>query len=167
MTERKAAVILTAAEIAAGEQQFSHPWNPRSEIRGMRLAMAAGLARTGLGLARIAPGRESFVPHAHRYEEEWLYILSGKAVVTIDGVDHPVAAGDFIAFPTPSAVHHLRNESDADVVYLMGGESRPFDIADFPEHGRIGFKIDGGFFVAEAGALQPMFGPPPGEAKGG
>jgi uncharacterized cupin superfamily protein len=97
------------------------------------LARTVGLTRTGVTFARIRPGKESFVYHSHRYEEEWIYILSGRAVADIDGNEHEVSAGDFMAFPTPSVAHHLRNPFADDLVYLMGGESRPFEIADFPK----------------------------------
>jgi mannose-6-phosphate isomerase-like protein (cupin superfamily) len=84
----------------------------------------------------LAPGNESFVYHAHLHEEEWVYILSGRATVESDGALHEVAAGDFIAFPTPSEPHILRNTSAEDVVYLTGGERSSFDVADFPRHGK-------------------------------
>jgi uncharacterized cupin superfamily protein len=124
--------LLRAAEIEASTQSISHPWNPDSEIRGTMLARTLGLTRTGVSLARIRSGKESFVYHSHRYEEEWIYILSGKGVAEIDGNEYEVGAGDFMAFPTPSVAHHLRNPFAEDLVYLMGGESRPFEIADFP-----------------------------------
>jgi uncharacterized cupin superfamily protein len=39
-------------------------------------------------------------------------------------------------FPTPSVPHHLKNPSDQDLVYLMGGENRKFEVADFPRLGK-------------------------------
>ena len=48
----------------------------------------------------------------------------------------PVAAGDFIAFPTPSVAHVLRNTGDADLVYLMGGENHALEVIDYPELGK-------------------------------
>ena len=116
--------LLRAADIDASAQTVSHPWNPLSEIHGTMLARTLGLTRTGVSLARIRSGKESFVYHSHRYEEEWIYILSGKGVAEIDGHEYEVAAGDFMAFPTPSVAHHLRNPFADDLVYLMGGESR-------------------------------------------
>ncbi len=126
--------ILRAA--AAQEQTFSHPWNPDSEITGTMLGRALGLQRTGVSLARIKPGKESFTYHSHACEEEWIYILSGRGVAEIDGTEHEVAAGDFMAFPTPSVAHHLRNPFDEELVYLMGGENREVEIADFPKLGK-------------------------------
>lgn len=137
MSESKsAAPLLRAADIRQQEQSFSHPWNPRSEIHGTRLSRLAGLSRTGVSLARIPPGKESFVYHSHQCEEEWLYILSGRGVVEIDGGEYEVGTGDFMGFSTPSVAHHLRNPFETDLVYLMGGEAREVEIADFPRLNR-------------------------------
>ena len=128
--------ILRSAEAQAKEQTFSHPWNPNSEITGAMLGRTLGLQRTGVNLARIGPGKESFTYHSHACEEEWIYILSGRGIAEIDGAEYEVGAGDFMAFPTPSVAHHLRNPFDADLVYLMGGENREVEIADFPKLGK-------------------------------
>ena len=128
--------LLTAAEIAEKSGTFSHPWNPQSEISGAQLGRLTGLRRTGVSLARIAPGKESFVLHSHQREEEWIYILSGRATARIDDVEVEVGPGDFIGFPTPSVAHHLRNTGLEELVYLMGGENREVEIADFPGLGK-------------------------------
>jgi uncharacterized cupin superfamily protein len=125
-------VLVRAADAAAAEEQFSHPWNPKSLIIGTRLSQVAGLERSGVSIARLPPGKESFVLHRHHFEEEWLFILTGRGMVQIDDSEHQVATGDFIGFPVPSAAHHLRNPFDEPLVYLMGGESKDFEIADFP-----------------------------------
>jgi uncharacterized cupin superfamily protein len=131
MSNRESPHLLRAADIQSSTQPVSHPWNSNSEIHGTMLARTLGLARTGVSLARIRPGKESFVYHSHRYEEEWIYILSGKAVAEIDDAEYEVSAGDFMAFPTPSVAHHLRNPFVEDLVYLMGGESRPSKLQTF------------------------------------
>lgn len=127
--------ILRAADIAKKSQSFSHPWNPKSEAIGVRLAPELGLKRIGVSIVRLPPGKESFVYHLHHAEEEWLYVLDGHGVIDIDGTEHDIGAGDFVAFP-PGVAHHLRNGSNADFSYLMGGEQIPIDIADFPRHGK-------------------------------
>jgi uncharacterized cupin superfamily protein len=133
---RKPARIIRAAESAASSVTFRHPWNPSSEVHGAFLGRAAGLTRAGLNLIRVPPGKESFTYHAHLHEEEWLYVLSGRATVDSGGTVHEIAAGDFIAFPAPSEPHLLRNTSSEDVVYLAGGERAQFDVADFPRDGK-------------------------------
>lgn len=125
--------IVRQAEARAAEGTFSHPWNPSSEITGTHLSQLAGLTRTGVSVARIAPGKESFAYHLHHVEEEWLYILSGRAVARIDGSEYELAPGDFVAFPTPSVAHNLMNPGPEELVYLMGGENQPHEVADFPD----------------------------------
>ena len=127
--------VLRAAEIRGTEATFSHPWNPNSSLTGTMLARATGLTRVGVNIARIPPGKESFTYHVHYREEEWIYVLSGRGVVEIDGTETQIAAGDFVGFPA-SVAHHLRNPFDAELVYLMGGENLDFEVADFPRLGK-------------------------------
>jgi uncharacterized cupin superfamily protein len=138
--------IVRAADIAAHAQEFSHPWNPNSQLHGTQLARSVGLKRTGVNFIRVPAGKESYVYHSHQCEEEWFYILSGKAVALIDDVEYELLAGDFVGFPAPSVAHHLRNPGPADLVYLVGGENRDHDVADFPTLGkrmvRTGKQID-------------------------
>jgi len=115
---------------------MSHPLNPRSEIHGHTLGLAAGLERIGLNLIRVPPGKESFVYHRHFGEEEFIYVLSGKGIAEIGDEEHEVGPGDFMGFPAPSVGHHMKNPFDEDLVYLSGGERNPNEIADFPRLGK-------------------------------
>jgi uncharacterized cupin superfamily protein len=149
--------IVRAADIAAHAQEFSHPWNPRSQMHGTQLARSVGLRRTGVNLVRVPAGKESFVYHSHRHEEEWIYLLAGAAVALIDGAEYRVEAGDFIGFPAPSVAHLLRNPGPAELVYLVGGENREFEIAEFPGLGKR--MVRNGQHVEVQDAADP---PPPG-----
>lgn len=124
--------LLTAKQVASKEQSFSHPWNPSSRIIGTHVSRLLGLERTGVSVVRVPPGKESFAYHSHRREEEWIYILEGRGIAEIDGQEHEVGPGDFMAFPTPSVAHHLRNPFTEELRYLMGGESLKVEIAEFP-----------------------------------
>jgi uncharacterized cupin superfamily protein len=156
--EKPALNIVRAADVAAHSQQFSHPWNPASEMHGMQLARSVGLKRTGVNFIRVPPGRESYVYHSHRYEEEWIYVLSGRAIALIDDVEYEVAAGDFMGFPTPSVAHLMRNPGPEDLVYLSGGENREFDVADFPKLGKRMLRMGNQVDIYDAEDAQP-FGP--------
>ena len=151
--------IVRAADIAAHAQEFSHPWNPLSELHGTQLARSVGLKRTGVNFIRVPAGKESFVYHTHQYEEEWIYVLSGRALALIDDAEYEVQAGDFIGFPAPSVAHHLRNPGPGDLVYLVGGESREFEVSEFPKLGkrmvRSGKQIDV-YDIADAQPLGPL-----------
>jgi len=158
MSDRPNLYLLRAADIAARSQEFSHPWNPQSLMTGYQLARSTGLKRTGVNLARIPAGRESFAYHAHWQEEEWIYILAGRAIAHIDGVDYEVGAGDFMAFPTPGVAHHLRNPFEDELVYLMGGENRDVDVVDFPDLGKRMLRYPRGVDVVDLPSVRP-FGP--------
>lgn len=151
--------IVRAADIAAHSQQFSHPWNPGSEMHGTQLARSVGLKRTGVNFIRVPPGKESYVYHSHQCEEEWVYLLSGRAIALIDDVEYEVGAGDFIGFPAPSVAHLLRNPGPDDLVYLCGGENRDFEVADFPKLGkrmiRTGNHVEI-YDIADAKAFGPL-----------
>jgi uncharacterized cupin superfamily protein len=126
--------IVRAADIAAHAQEFSHPWNPHSQMHGTQLARSVGLKRTGVNFIRVPAGRESYVYHSHQHEEE------------------------FIGFPAPSVAHLMKNPGPGDLVYLSGGENREFDVAEFPKLGkrmvRTGKQVD----IYDIADAQP-FGP--------
>jgi uncharacterized cupin superfamily protein len=151
--------IVRAADITRHAQQFSHPWNPNSEMLGTQLARSVGLKRTGVNFIRVPAGRESYVYHSHHYEEEWIYVLSGRAITLIDDVEYEVGAGDFIGFPAPSVPHLMKNRGPEELVYLSGGENREFDVAEFPRLGkrmiRRGNQIEI-YDVADAQSFGPL-----------
>ena len=136
MADNEFAGLVRAGDITDKSETFSHPWNDKSEISGTRMSELAGLSRTGVSQVRIKPGKESFAYHLHHYEEEWIFVLSGRARATIDGKDYEMSAGDFVAFPTPSVAHQMSNPFDEDLVYLMGGETLDHEVADFPALGK-------------------------------
>jgi len=138
MADQKKPALLRAADIAAREEHGNHPWNPKSDVRGTRLGAPTGLVRTGINLLKIAPGKESFIYHSHYYEEEWIYVLSGRGIAEIDGQEHEVRPGDFMGFATGAqpVAHHMRNPFDAELVYLSGGEHREYEVADYPKQRR-------------------------------
>jgi uncharacterized cupin superfamily protein len=150
--------VLQASEIVQREQSFSHPWNPKSQLIGVQLSRSLGLKRTAISIARMPPGKESFVYHSHPHEEEWLYILSGHGIAEIDDEELEIGPGDFMAFPTPSVPHHLKNPFDRELVYLMGGENREFDVADFPRLSKRMVKSGEKFEVYDMANAKP-FGP--------
>lgn len=149
--------ILRRAEIDARASTFSHPWNPRSAITGTWMGRLAGLKRTGVSIGRLAPGKESFAYHLHHTEEEWVYILSGRALARIDGHDYVLEPGDFVAFPTPSVAHNMSNPYTEELVYLMGGENRPDEVADFPELDRRMVKLGGTLSIYKLSDGKPFF----------
>ncbi len=129
-------ILWRADEIAARTRGFSQKLNANSFFHGAYLSRLAGMKRAHVTLVRLPPGKDSFAYHSHLLEEEWVYILAGEGVARIDGAEHIVGPGDFMGFPAPSVPHLLQNRSDADLVYLMGGESLPVEVLDYPDEGK-------------------------------
>ena len=113
-----------------------HPFNPASEMRIVPLSDAVGMSQLGAHLIRIPPGKESYIPHAHTVSEEFVFILEGKGEMVLDGVGHPVGAGDFVGFPIDGVVHSLKSKGPGDLVYLTAGRRDPIEIADMPTIGK-------------------------------
>lgn len=134
-SDKAAKSYLSKADIAdLPEAHVSHPFNPNSDVFLKRLAPVFGLERLALYIARIPPGKESFVYHRHERDEEFLVILSGKGRAEIGEELVDVGSGDIMGFPAPDGPpHHLTNPFEQDLVYLMGGESSGFDVAHFPK----------------------------------
>jgi len=150
--------LVRAAAIAAlPEFRFAHPLNPGSEVHLRALGALAGLERVGILIGRVPPGKESFVYHSHQHEEEFIYVLSGRGIAEIGAEEMEVGPGDFMGFPAPSVGHHLRNPFAVDLVYLMGGEHRPVDIADFPRLRKRLVRNGDEFQVVDWEALGPFW----------
>ncbi len=154
-------VILRAAEIDRGETPMVQRLNPRSKFASTWLSGAAGFQRVGVSRARLRPGDESFAYHAHLAQEEWIYIVSGRARARIDDVTYELAAGDFVAYPAPQPPHLLSNPYTEDCVYLMGGERMAApDVIDYPDLGKryVLLREPGRTAFHELGAAEYPFG---------
>jgi uncharacterized cupin superfamily protein len=92
------------------------------------IGRAAGLRRIGINIQKLAPGQRSSWPHAEENEEEFVYVLEGAVDAWIDGEVFPMKAGDLAAFPAGTGICHvLLNNSQNDVVLLVGGEAPKSD----------------------------------------
>ena len=128
-----------------------HPLNPNSDMYMARLSERTGLTRLPVNLLRVPPGKESFIPHAHSIEEEWVFIVAGEGTVTLDGVATAIGVGDFLGFPPDGTVHHVTNtHTSDDLIYLTGGERHSVEVAHMPTVGKVAvFKDNGVTFYDE------------------
>jgi uncharacterized cupin superfamily protein len=65
----------------------------------------------------LAPGTSIGV-HTHTRDQEYYYVVSGTGVMTLDGKEHDVAAGD-ITIVFPGGTHGLANRSDKDLRIIV------------------------------------------------
>src|SRR5438128_1476004 len=82
----------------------------------------SGSVHTGLSIAQLDPGG-SLSPHVHAYEVGF-YLLSGQAVVTINGETYRLAAGDFGCLKV-GTLHAWRNPGSEAVRWLRMAAPQP------------------------------------------
>lgn len=150
-------LVVRRADLATRkEETISHPFNPRSQVHGHELSDTAGLKRVSVWQARIEPGKESFAYHAHRAEEEWMYVLSGRALVEINDEVVEVGPGDFVGFPVPGCAHLVKNPGPEDLVFLSGGQRLEMEIADFPRDGKRMVRVGGQYAIHDLDNATPF-----------
>lgn len=137
MAELPKHLVRTVDLPAADAVHVRHPLNPASDVHIQRLGERTGMSRVVVSLARVPPGKESFVLHAHLRDEEFVYILEGTGTAVIGDAEVAVGPGDFMGFPTDGTPHHLKNTGATDLVYLMGGERSALEVARFPGAGKV------------------------------
>lgn len=66
----------------------------------------------------VLPPNTSIGVHTHTDDQEYYYIVSGSGVMTLDGKEHDVAAGD-ITIVFPGGSHGLANRSPEDLRIIV------------------------------------------------
>jgi len=66
---------------------------------------------------RVPPGA-SECRHYHKKAWQFFYMLEGKAVIELEGVEYSIAKGEGIEVQ-PGKRHQFLNRSSADVVFLV------------------------------------------------
>ena len=114
--------IVRSADLPESRHRYPDSSEEMSPSRA--IGRAAGLQRIGIHLVRVTPGSRTSFPHAEQDEEEFVYVVSGICDVWIDGVNHRVSAGDFVAFPAGTGIcHTFINDGSEDAILLSGGEA--------------------------------------------
>ncbi|NQV81785.1 MAG: cupin domain-containing protein [Alphaproteobacteria bacterium] len=150
-------LVRTSALRPQDATHLKHPMNPNSEIFMHRLSDHAGIERLHMNIARIPPGKESFLPHAHTFQEEWVFVLEGAGTAVIDGDDVAIGGGDYLGFPTDGTTHHLKNTGVSDLVVLQGGERTPREIGRFPTIGKTAlFEVPKVTFYGDDGTVEEL-----------
>lgn len=114
--------IVSAHELPESAHVYPQSTERMGPVR--RLGKAAGLARIGVNLQRLAPGTRSSWPHAEENEEEFVYVLEGEVDAWINGDLHRMVSGDLAAFPSGTGICHcFINNGEHEALLLVGGEA--------------------------------------------
>jgi uncharacterized cupin superfamily protein len=90
--------------------------------------------------AYLLPPGQSLCPYHYEYEEEWLLVLDGAALVlrTPQG-EHQLECGELVCFPPgPEGAHKVTNRGDASVRLLMFSSAREPAVAVYPDSDKVG-----------------------------
>jgi uncharacterized cupin superfamily protein len=123
---------------------FQHTVDPEARRIYKTLHAPAGLVRQAVKWSRVEAGRHSTAYHTHDRTDEWVYILSGRAIARVGEARFEVSAGDFLAHPAGGPAHVLLPETGLE--YLMGGMIDASDVVTYPD----------ARMVRRAGKLEPL-----------
>lgn len=138
------AYVLTKSDIDyTTETRHVHQFNENAIRHTVSLSDIVGLTKFGLHLVRVKAGDETTTHHYHEESDEFIYMLSGELSLRYGDEHYQLRAGDFVGFPAHGAAHSMRNDSDADATYLMGGSRPSIDITLYPEIDRKMYNIHG------------------------
>ena len=99
-----------------------------------RLGNAGGLSQFGVNICRLEPGSGSSQRHWHHYEDEFVYMLAGEAVLIENEGEAIMRPGDAATFKAGVANgHKLINRGTVDAVFLEVGTRAATEIAEYPD----------------------------------
>ena len=148
-------MFLSAQSIAAMEGvRRVHNLNPAAIRTDKSLGDEVGLKNIGIHLISIAPGDKSTEFHMHRYEEEAIYVLSGRGTEVIGDTKQRVGPGDFIGFPAAGVAHETINDGTEPLVCLVIGQRLAQDVVDYPRKGKRLYRNSGQREVVDYAAIE-------------
>lgn len=112
-------------------------YGARFGVRSADLARPLGAARLGYNVQEIPPGKASVPYHAHYVNEELVFVLDGEPSVRLDGAEHDLRRGDFVALPPgASSAHQLLNYGDRPARALLASTMIPYEVVDYLDSGK-------------------------------
>jgi uncharacterized cupin superfamily protein len=137
-------MYLSAKQIAAMQSiRRVHQLNSAAIREDKSLGDEAGLKNIGIHLITIAPGDKSTEFHSHKYEDEAIYVLSGRGREAIGNETYKIGPGDFIGLPAGGPAHETINDGNEPLVCLVIGQRLPQDVVDYPHQGKRLYRNSG------------------------
>jgi len=123
----------TVKPLVGSDYPPPHDKGPTQRER-RRLGDALGLKNFGVNLMRLPPGSISSQRHWHTKQDEFVFVVSGEAVLVTDGGEQLLTAGMAAGFPAGAGDgHHLINRTTRDVILLEVGDRTAADEVDYSD----------------------------------
>jgi uncharacterized cupin superfamily protein len=135
VSSRPVAVVAENVEPRLRKSVYPEPFASRMGGRVKKpLGDLFGLVNFGVNLTRLAPGGISSIRHAHSKQDEFVYILEGRAVLITDEGEMLLKPGMCAGFKAGSGnAHRLINRGLKDCVYLEIGDRTAGDEVVYPD----------------------------------
>jgi uncharacterized cupin superfamily protein len=147
MTDKESPIAIVAADAPPRAKQTVYPPHFAKLVAGRSkhpLGELFGLENFGVNLTRLAPGGMSSFRHAHTKQDEFVYVLAGHPTLVTDRGPTRLAPGMCAGFRAGTGdAHHLKNETEGEVVYLEVGDRTPGDTASYPDDDLRAEQVDG------------------------
>jgi uncharacterized cupin superfamily protein len=148
-------MYLSAQTISAMEgERRVHFVNPKAVRINKSLGELAGLKNIGIHMMTVAPGDRSSEYHCHRYEDEAIYVLSGRGTGVIGDQSYKIGPGDFLGFPGGGPAHETINDGIEPLVCLVIGQRLAQDVVDYPRAGKRLYRNSGQRDMVDTASVQ-------------
>jgi uncharacterized cupin superfamily protein len=119
---------------------FRDEWDDAEDWSGGG-GKSKGLVGPGVSLGasvyELGPGNFN-VYHFHHGSEELLIVLRGRPTLRTPEGERQLAEGEVVHFPPgPDGAHGVRNDTDADVRYVVAGIRVSPEVAEYPDSKQI------------------------------
>ncbi len=105
---------------------------------------AGGLTQFGAAVEVLQPGARSSDRHWHEAQDEFLYLLSGEAVLVEDTGEQRMSPGDAACWKAGQANGHmLENRSNLPCTFVVVGTRTPRDVVHYADLDRIKINENG------------------------
>jgi uncharacterized cupin superfamily protein len=131
-----------------------HNLNPSAVRVNKSLGDEVGLKNIGVHLMTIAPGVKSTEFHAHKYEDEAIYVLSGQGAEVIGDESYKIGPGDFIGLPAGGPAHETINDGTEPLVCLVIGQRLAQEVVDYPRVGKRLYRNSGQRDMVDHGSIE-------------
>lgn len=149
-------MYLSAKQIAAmASIRRVHQLNSAAIREDKSLGDEAGLKNVGIHLITIAPGDKSTEFHSHKYEDEAIYVLSGRGTEAIGNETYKIGPGDFIGLPAGGPAHETINDGNEPLVCLVIGQRLPQDVVDYPRKRKRLYRNSGQRDMVDVAQVRP------------
>ena len=130
-------IAIHAVEAPARTKRTNYPEPFASRMAGRTvqpLGDLFGLTQFGVNIATLAPGGISALRHAHRLQDEFIYVLTGQPTLVTDEGETLLHSGMCAGFKADTGnAHQLVNRTTQPCSYLVVGDRTPGDSATYPD----------------------------------